>query len=76
MTEFFGENHCGRNDGACQRTAASFVNPGNARDSDGAEFFLVTKSAAPIHQRESSTHRLDFPPKIDVAREDRFISHT
>jgi hypothetical protein len=75
MTEFFGENHCGRDDWTCQRAAASFVNPSDARDSNGAEFFLVTKSAAPIHQRESSTHHVDFPPKIHVARQDRFISH-
>jgi len=49
MTEFFGENHCSRDDWTCQRPAARFVNPGDARDSDGAEFFLVTKSATPIH---------------------------
>jgi hypothetical protein len=53
MTEFFGENHCGRDDWSRQRTSASFVNARNARDSDGAEFFLVTKSAAPIHPRKS-----------------------
>ena len=49
MTEFFRENHCGGDDWTCQRTAAGFVDPGNARDSDCAEFFLVTKSAAPVH---------------------------
>jgi len=53
MTEFFRENHCGGDDWSCQGAAASFVNPGNARDSDCAEFFLVTKSAAPIHLRKS-----------------------
>jgi hypothetical protein len=52
MTEFFRENHGGRDDWTRQCTAASFVNPGNARDSDGAEFFLVTKSAAPIRHRQ------------------------
>jgi hypothetical protein len=55
MTEFFGENHCGCDDWTRQGPAARFVNPGNARDSDGAEFFLVTKSAAPIHPRKSLT---------------------
>jgi hypothetical protein len=49
MTEFFRENHCGRNNWTCQRTAAGFVNACNARDSDGTELFFVTKSAAPIH---------------------------
>ena len=53
MTEFFGENHCRRYDWTCQRTATGFINPGNARDSYGAEFFLVTKSAAPVHPRKS-----------------------
>jgi hypothetical protein len=53
MPEFFRENHCGRNHWTRQRTAARFVDPGNARDSDGAEFFLVTKSAAPIHPLKS-----------------------
>jgi hypothetical protein len=50
MTEFFGENHCGRDYWTCQRTAAGFINPRDARNSDGTEFFLVTKSAAPIHR--------------------------
>jgi hypothetical protein len=49
MTEFFRKNHCGRDDWTRQRTAAGFINPGNARNSDGTEFFLVTKSAPPIH---------------------------
>ncbi len=53
MTEFFGENYCGRDYWTCQCTAARFVDPGNARDSDCTEFFLVTKSAAPIHTRKS-----------------------
>jgi hypothetical protein len=49
MTEFFRKNHCGRDDWTRQRTAAGFINPRNARNSDGTEFFLVTKSAPPIH---------------------------
>ena len=53
MTEFFGENHCGSDDWTRQRPAARFVNPGNPRDSNGAEFFLVTKSAPPIHRHKS-----------------------
>jgi hypothetical protein len=53
MTEFFGENHCGCDDWTRQCPAARFVNPGNPRDSNGAEFFLVAKSAAPVHPRKS-----------------------
>src|SRR6266516_670870 len=75
MTEFFRKNDSRSDNGTRQRAAASFVNPGEARDSDGAKFFLVTKSAAPIHQRESSTHRVDFPLKIDVAPQYRVRSH-
>jgi hypothetical protein len=49
MAEFFRKNYCGRDDRAGQRTTTSFINPGNARDAGGTKFFLVTKSAAPIH---------------------------
>ena len=55
MTEFFGENHCSRNDGTRQRATARLVNSGDPRDSDGTESFLVTKSTAPVHQRKSLT---------------------
>ena len=48
MTEFVGQNHCGRHDRTRQRAAAGFINPCNARNSDGAEFFLVTKSTPPV----------------------------
>src|SRR5206468_3258517 len=61
MTEFFGENHCSRNDGTRQRATARLVNSGDPRDSDGAEFFLVTKSAAPIgHRQKLSADCADF----------------
>jgi hypothetical protein len=53
MTEFFGENHCSRNDGTRQRATARLVNSGDPRDSDRAEFFFVTKSAPPIHPHKS-----------------------
>jgi hypothetical protein len=56
MTEFFGENDSRGDNRTRQRTAAGFVNPSDARDSDGAKFFLVPKSAAPVgHRRKSST---------------------
>jgi hypothetical protein len=54
VTEFFGENHRGRDDWTCQRAAACFVDAGYASDAISAEFFLMTKSAAPIHPRKSS----------------------
>ena len=61
MTEFFGENYCGRDDWTRQRTTAGFVNPGNAHDSDCAELLFVTKSAAPIgHRQKLSADRADF----------------
>jgi len=53
MPEFFVENHCSRDDWTGQRAPASFVNPGDARDSDRAELFLVTESAASVHPRKS-----------------------
>jgi hypothetical protein len=53
MTKFFSKNDSRGDNRTRQRAAASFVNPSDARDSDGAEFFLVTKSAAPVHPRKS-----------------------
>jgi hypothetical protein len=53
MTKFFGENHCGRDDWTRQRAAARFVDAGDASDAISAEFFLVTKTAAPMHPRKS-----------------------
>jgi len=55
MPEFFWQNHCRGDHRTRQRTAAGFVNAGDTRDSDGAKFFLVTKSAAPVHPRKSLT---------------------
>jgi hypothetical protein len=56
MTEFFRENHRGCDNWTCQRTAAGFINPRNAHNSDGTEFFLVTKAAPPVgHRRKPST---------------------
>jgi hypothetical protein len=54
MSEFFGENHCSRDNRTRQSTAASFVNPGNASHANGAELFFITKSTAPVHPRKSS----------------------
>jgi hypothetical protein len=53
MTEFFGQNHCSGDHWTRQSAASCFIDSGNARDSDGAKFFLVTKTAAPVHPRKS-----------------------
>jgi hypothetical protein len=49
MTKFLRKNHRGRDDWTGQRAAASFINPGNLRHACGTKFFLIAKSAAPIH---------------------------
>ena len=49
VPKFFRKNDGGCYNRTCQSTAASFIDPGNTSDANGAEFFLVTKSAAPIH---------------------------
>src|SRR5947208_2274482 len=48
-----GDHAGGSDDWTGQRTAAGFVNPGNAHNSGGTQFLFVTKSAAPIHLRKS-----------------------
>jgi hypothetical protein len=53
MTKFFWENHCRRHNWTSQGAATRLINPGNARDADGAELFLVTKSAAAVHPPKS-----------------------
>jgi hypothetical protein len=55
MTKFFRKNYRSRDNRTCQRTTPSLVDPGNIRDAGGAQFFLVTKSASPIHFRDSMT---------------------
>jgi hypothetical protein len=49
MTEFLWQNHGCGDDWTCQRAAACFVDAGYASDAISAEFFLITKSAAPVH---------------------------
>jgi hypothetical protein len=52
VTEFFRKNNCSRDNRARQSTATSLVDPGNTSDTCGAEFLLITKSAASIHFRD------------------------
>src|SRR4030095_10866365 len=49
MTKFFRENYCRGHDRTCQRAASSFIDACNPSDADGAQLFLVTKSASPAH---------------------------
>jgi hypothetical protein len=61
MPKLFGENCSSSNDRPGQGTATSFVNPRNPRDPRDAEFFLVTKSTAPIgHRQKLSADCADF----------------
>jgi hypothetical protein len=49
VTEFFRKNDGGSYNRTRQSAPASLVDAGDARDAGGAEFFLIAKSAAPIH---------------------------
>jgi hypothetical protein len=49
MAELFRKNRGGGDNWTGQSTAASLIDPSDMSGADGAEFFLVTKSAAPIH---------------------------
>ena len=49
MTEFFRKNYCSSHNRTRQRPSTNLINPGNPRDAGSAEFFLITKSAAPAH---------------------------
>ena len=53
MAEFFRKNYCSGHDRTRQCSSTSLINPGNPRQADGAQFFLVTKSASPVHLRKS-----------------------
>jgi hypothetical protein len=59
VTKFFRKNYCSGHNRASQRPTASFINPSNTRDTGGAQFFLVTKSASPVHFRDLTTRRFN-----------------
>ncbi len=59
VTKFFRKNYCSGHNRAGQRTPTSFINPANTRDAGGAQFFLVTKSASPVHFRDLTTRRFN-----------------
>ncbi len=49
MPEIFRQNYSRSDDRAGQGSAASLVNPGNARDPCGTQFLFVAKSATAAH---------------------------
>jgi hypothetical protein len=51
MPEFLGKDRRRRDNRPGQRTAPGFIDSGNARDANGAQFLFITKTAAPIHRR-------------------------
>jgi hypothetical protein len=55
VPKLFGQNCRGGNNRPSERTATSFVNSRDPRDSGDPEFFLEAKSASPVHPRKSST---------------------
>jgi microcompartment protein CcmK/EutM len=59
MTKFFGKDHGSSDNRTRQRTTTGFVNPGNPRNTGAAQFFLVTKSASPVHVRDLMTRRFN-----------------
>ena len=65
VTEFLRKNHGGGNNRTRQSTAASLIDPSYASDANGTEFFLVTKSAAPIHPAGIIRRLRRFPIKIN-----------
>ena len=62
VTKFSRKNYCSGHNRASQRPPASFINPSNTRDTGAAQFFLVTKSASPIHFRDLLTRRFNDLP--------------
>jgi hypothetical protein len=52
VTELFRKNDGGGYNRTRQSATASFIDPRDASHANGAELFLVTKSAAPIHFRD------------------------
>jgi len=49
VPEFFRQNHGRGHNRAGERAAPGFIDPGDANDTDGAQFFFVAKSATTGH---------------------------
>jgi len=52
MPETFGQNHRCRHHRTCQGASSSFINSSNPADADSPQFFLVPKTASPVHEAE------------------------
>ena len=50
MAELFWKNHGGGDNWAGESAATSLIDPRDVSDTNGAQFFFIAKSAAPIHQ--------------------------
>jgi hypothetical protein len=53
MAEFFGKNYCSGHDRTRQCSSTSLIDPRDPGQAGSAQFFLVTKSASPVHLRKS-----------------------
>ena len=53
MAEFFRKNYCSGYDRARQCSSTSLIDPRNPSEAGGVQFFLVTRSASPVHLRKS-----------------------
>jgi hypothetical protein len=54
VLEFLRENDGGSYNRAGKRTAPRFIDAGECRNSEGAQFALMPKTAAAIHRRENT----------------------
>jgi len=52
VLELFRENNRSRYDGSREGATSRFVDSGDGRDAQGAQFPFMTKSTAPIHRRK------------------------
>jgi len=49
VPEFFRQNHGCGHDRTGERATPGFIDPGDANNTDGAQFLFVAKSATPRH---------------------------
>ena len=54
VPEFFRENDCGGYDGPGECAPARFVDAGNRRDTEGAEFAFMPEATTTIHRRQNT----------------------
>jgi hypothetical protein len=76
VPEFFRKNDGSGYNRTRQSTAASLVDPGNTSDANGAEFFLITKSTAPIHFVNLAIQQSKSPNEPSLAHRRCFLAFT